>query len=122
MLDKCRCDKCGGEWSILGKTCEEIIHICAAEPGIMQKAANFGKALGSHAVNGFRKCTEEEIQERFKICQSNECGYFKKTGENNGVCTHTKCGCNLGNEQRFLNKLGWANQECPIKKWLKKGV
>jgi hypothetical protein len=29
------------------------------------------------------------------------------------------CGCNVNNKKIFMNKLAWADQECPDKKWLK---
>ncbi len=33
----------------------------------------------------------------------------------NNKCS--KCGCNCNNNKKFLNKLAWADQECPIGKW-----
>jgi hypothetical protein len=27
------------------------------------------------------------------------------------------CGCNLNKKQIFMNKLAWADQECPVGKW-----
>jgi hypothetical protein len=29
------------------------------------------------------------------------------------------CGCNLSKKKVFLNKLAWADQECPLGKWKK---
>lgn len=29
------------------------------------------------------------------------------------------CGCNVNNKKIFLNKLAWADQECPLGKWKK---
>jgi hypothetical protein len=29
------------------------------------------------------------------------------------------CGCAISNKKIFLNKLAWADQECPIGKWKK---
>ena len=27
------------------------------------------------------------------------------------------CGCNLSRKKIFMNKLAWADQECPLSKW-----
>lgn len=27
------------------------------------------------------------------------------------------CGCNVNRKKVFLNKLAWADQECPLGKW-----
>ena len=32
------------------------------------------------------------------------------------------CGCNINTKKKFMNKLAWADQECPIGKWKKIGV
>ena len=29
------------------------------------------------------------------------------------------CGCNVNGKKVFLNKLAWADQECPLGKWKK---
>jgi hypothetical protein len=29
------------------------------------------------------------------------------------------CGCNVNTKKVFLNKLAWADQECPLGKWKK---
>jgi hypothetical protein len=31
------------------------------------------------------------------------------------------CGCNINTKKIFMNKLAWADQECPIGKWGKIG-
>ena len=70
----------------------------------------------NHELKGRPQCTEDEINERFNICKN--CEMFRSDGES-GVCTHIKCGCNINKKQIYLNKLAWADQECPIKKWKK---
>jgi hypothetical protein len=71
----------------------------------------FGIAAISHALKGNPTCTQEEINHRLSICK--QCKHF--TGNH---CL--KCGCNCGNNpKKYLNKLAWADQECPIKKWCK---
>lgn len=83
-------------------------------PPFSTRVFNFAKAAIKHAVNGSPQCTEEEIQERLKICKN--CELFKPRGDG-GVCSHENCGCNLKSQQIYLNKLAWADQECPLKKW-----
>ena len=75
-----------------------------------QRLANFVKALAAHIAAGMPTVSQEVIDARLEHCKV--CKLF--TGE---VCTHEKCGCNVGDKQKFLNKLAWADQECPIGKW-----
>lgn len=78
------------------------------KPTLVDKAINFSKAAIQHAMKGSPKCTDEEINTRYNICQS--CEYFQ-----NQTCK--LCGCNLVRERIYMNKLAWADQSCPIKKW-----
>ena len=86
-------------------------------PGPIRRAANFAKAGAKHICSGSPKASLAVIQERFAICAG--CDSFQPTGEGTGLCTEITCGCNLANDKRPVNKLGWADQECPlaIKKW-----
>jgi len=72
----------------------------------------FLKSLLFHVYAGFPKSSKEEILYRYKICQS--CDMFNKKDEQCLVC-----GCNVNTRKIFLNKLAWADQECPLKKWSK---
>lgn len=76
----------------------------------MARIVNFGAALVKHVESGMEKRSDEEIKEIFKICES--CPLYK-----NGVCSHSSCGCNISNKNRFLNKIAWKDQHCPISKW-----
>lgn len=76
------------------------------------KIKTFLKSLVFHIYSGFPKASKEEIEKRWTIC--NSCEYFSK---NENLCNI--CGCNLSNKKEFLNKLAWADQECPIHKWKK---
>lgn len=86
-------------------------------PGLFKKVVNFSRAATSHLVKGSPQATDEQVAERFAICQ--ECvEYFKPTSEGQGRCTHPSCGCPLkpvGLTGR--NKLRWADQACPIGRW-----
>ena len=77
-------------------------------PSLPKKLKNFALSAIKHAVNGMPTCTQEEINERLEICKG--CKWFR-----GGRCA--KCGCACGNNKKFLNKLAWADQKCPIGKW-----
>lgn len=79
-------------------------------PSTMQKIKNFAGALAGHVKTGMKMCTEEQIDKRFSICQ--QCEFFV-----NNTCN--KCGCPLVREKKFISKLAWADQECPVGKWKK---
>jgi uncharacterized paraquat-inducible protein A len=72
----------------------------------------FLKSLWFHIWLGFPKSSQKEINERYNICLS-----CKDFDSKNSQCTI--CGCNINNKKIFLNKLAWADQECPIGKWKK---
>ena len=74
------------------------------------KIKTFLKSLWFHIWSGFPKSTQKEIDRRWGICIS--CDQFDK--ENNQCSI---CGCNLSQKKEFMNKLAWADQECPIKRW-----
>lgn len=84
-------------------------------PGLFRKAGNFFKAAVHHVAHGRPTTTLEVIQERFAICAG--CNSFMEVTENDGRCMELKCGCNLSRTRLAANKLAWADQECPLKKW-----
>lgn len=87
-------------------------------PNLLKRLANFGTAAVNHALKGNPTVSEEVMKERLAICKG--CELFKPNGnEAGGVCTHSSCGCNIQDNLNYLNKIAWADQECPIKKWLK---
>ena len=79
---------------------------------ILTKIKNFIKSLAFHIWAGFPKANAKEIDYRYQICFN--CEEFIKQENMCGIC-----GCNITNKKQFLNKLAWADQECPLKKWLK---
>lgn len=72
----------------------------------------FLKSLFWHINNGLPKSSLTVIQNRFAICIN--CDSYS---HEHGQCM--QCGCNINNKKTFLNKLAWADQECPLKKWHK---
>ena len=82
---------------------------------IFLKIKIFLKSLFFHVWSGFPKSTQSEIFQRFSICQ--QCEEFNSTKMECSVC-----GCSINTKKKFMNKLAWADQECPIGKWKKIGV
>lgn len=80
--------------------------------GMPTKIKNFTKSLVRHVPSGSRLCSDDTIQKRFDICKLCELFDAKKS-----VCK--ECGCSLKATHNFLNKLAWADEECPIGKWFK---
>lgn len=84
-------------------------------PPTITRVKNFTKAAVAHFTAGSPTCTQEEIDARFEICKA--CPLFISKNDGVGVCGHQNCGCNITNTITYLNKLGWADQKCPIDKW-----
>lgn len=76
------------------------------------KIQTFLKSLWWHIYAGFPKSTQAEIDYRYNICIACE-----KFNQQKSECK--VCGCSISKKKRFLNKLAWADQECPIDKWPK---
>lgn len=77
-----------------------------------RRIVTFAKSLWFHLYSGCPKSTKPQIQERYNICLS--CPEFDKK-----FSQCTICGCSISNKKVFLNKLAWADQECPLEKWKK---
>ena len=77
-------------------------------PSLSKRFKNFTVSAIKHIAKGMPTCTQEEIDERLEICKG--CKWF-----NGESCR--KCGCVCNNNKKFLNKLAWADQKCPLDKW-----
>jgi len=73
-------------------------------PPLWKRAWNFVSASTQHLNAGRPKCSEEQIQARLAICEA--CDLFD--GKH---CR--ECGCACNGTSNFMNKLAWADQECP---------
>lgn len=79
-----------------------------------QKAATFAKSAARHVAAGMPQATDEQVAERFAICQV--CPHFSAKGEGQGECA--KCGCGLkAVGVSGLNKLRWLGEKCPVGRW-----
>lgn len=77
---------------------------------LLIRLKTFCKSLFFHVWNGFPKTTRSEILDRYSICI--ECTEFNRTKSECNIC-----GCAISKDSKFLNKLAWADQECPLGKW-----
>lgn len=81
-------------------------------PHLLIRVKNFSLHAIAHFCNGMPTCLQSQIDERLAICKA--CPLYNQEAE---ICTHEKCGCGVGRQQKFLNKLAWADQECPDGRW-----
>jgi hypothetical protein len=81
-----------------------------AKPGLSlpQKVANFARSAARHVAAGMPRATDEQVAERFAICQG--CEHF-----DGRACR--QCGCPVVRERQFVSKLSWAGESCPVGKW-----
>jgi predicted RNA-binding Zn-ribbon protein involved in translation (DUF1610 family) len=88
-------------------------------PSLIKRSKNLSKAIAKHMRTGRRHCTDEQKEARFQQCSSNECGLFLAKGKKGtaGVCAHEDCGCIIRSRGKFLDKLSWADSECPEGYW-----
>lgn len=77
-------------------------------PSLLTKVKNFLTALYKHLVSGAKRTSATERQRRYDICAG--CEFF-----DGNACT--KCGCPISRQARFVSKLDWSDQHCPIDKW-----
>ena len=82
-------------------------------PNLLKQLANFGTEFAKHVANGTPRATRIEILESFRICSGCD-RYSDLTGQ----CGECGCYVNLALHCENLNKLAWADQECPIGKWV----
>lgn len=79
---------------------------------MFRKFQTFIKSLFWHIAKGLPKSGKTNILARYKICV--ECSEYNNTDK---ICN--QCGCNISDKNIFMNKLAWADQECPLGKWKK---
>lgn len=77
-------------------------------PDVLSRLASFGKAVWRRVRRWGDNRTEAEVAAIFAICE--ECPHLTDRG-----CA--KCGCRVSRESKWLNKLRWRSEHCPIGKW-----
>jgi cytochrome c553 len=80
----------------------------AQSVSLLQKAANFAASAAAHVAAGMPQASEDEVARRFAICEG--CEHF-----DGQACR--QCGCPVVREKKFLSKLSWAGESCPVGKW-----
>lgn len=84
----------------------------ASGPSRLRRAANFAKAAAKHELRGRPKADQATIDARLAICHA--CPFYRPGQE---ACGHKQCGCGVSSKQKYLNKLAWADQQCPDGRW-----
>jgi|688.fasta_scaffold155374_3 hypothetical protein len=85
------------------------VFVRGAEPlSFAQKAKNFAKSAISHVSAGLPMCSDEEVLRRHDICLG--CEHYQDN-------TCAQCGCPITRNRKFISKLSWAGESCPVGKW-----
>lgn len=77
-------------------------------PSRSRQLVSFVGAMLRHIVTGCPVTTTHARQLRLAICRA--CSYY-----DGSRCS--KCGCGVKTHAAFIDKLGWAEQRCPVGKW-----
>ena len=77
-----------------------------SEPGLLRKAANFGKAVVKHFSDGGKHVTDGVYLARLAVCAN--CPSLDPVKLR---CKERTCGC------RLKTKARWRSETCPLKKW-----
>ena len=116
-----KCIACGYEMRARSADPRKVHRVCGMPdnrpPGWGQKLANFSIAAIKHVYRGSPSCADEEIADRHAICKG--CHLFEPEADNPevGRCSHASCGCKVYGVAKFVSKLAWRDQTCPLEKW-----
>jgi hypothetical protein len=121
------CVLCGRPRRLPATVGRAVVRTCTAgkaaryePPRFLKKLANFTRAALSHALAGAPTCSDEQIRERLTICRG--CEHFIPDSDNPEIGECSQCGCPASDRlPKFVSKLAWADQECPVGKWPKLG-
>ncbi len=75
-------------------------------PGLLRKAANFGKAVVKHVADGGKHVSDEVYLARLSVCAN--CPSLDPVKLR---CKERTCGC------RLKTKARWRSESCPLNKW-----
>lgn len=112
-----KCKNCGTELKFSEYQLSSPVFVCSMSIkkqkdetflSFIGKIKNFAMATIDHVRLGMPTCTDDTIEKRYEICT--KCEYF-----DNSSCK--LCGCGLHRNRRFVSKLAWSDQKCPINKW-----
>lgn len=77
-------------------------------PAFVTRLVNFTRSTVRHILHGLPTVSAETLNYRWSYC--GPCEYHR-----DGACA--KCGCKAKGEKQLVNKLQWAGESCPEKKW-----
>lgn len=109
------CNKCG--ISLYSTDGQPPIFVCKSHtsqmikestPSFIDKIKNFVQATKEHIKSGAKLADDKTIEQRYSTCQT--CEFFIKQS-----CS--KCGCPIFANKKYISKLSWAEQGCPVNKW-----
>jgi hypothetical protein len=75
-------------------------------PGLIRKAANFGKAVVKHVADGGKHVSDEVYLARLSVCAN-----CQSLDPERMRCLEKSCGC------RLKVKARWRSESCPQGKW-----
>ena len=75
-------------------------------PGLLRKAANFGKAVVKHVADGGKHVSDEVYLARLSVCAN-----CPSLDPERMRCLEKSCGC------RLKVKARWRSEACPLGKW-----
>jgi hypothetical protein len=75
-------------------------------PGLLRKAANFGKAVVKHVADGGKHVSDEVYLARLSVCAN-----CPSLDPERMRCMEKTCGC------RLKVKARWRSESCPLGKW-----
>jgi hypothetical protein len=120
--DLFKCENCGYVTKY-GSAHRECVYIHQPQyepsgPSLTRRIINFAKSAINHELAGRPIVSEEVLKSRLSICNLCPSNLFKRISPTEGLCTHETCGCNITDHQTYLNKVAWADQQCPMGHWL----
>lgn len=78
----------------------------ARDPGLAQRAVNFGRAVVRHVADGGQHVDDATYEARLAVCRS--CASCDTA---HMICREPACGCYLQIKAR------WRSEDCPLRQW-----
>ena len=107
-----KCSKCGIEISTNDGDAPifpcSAIDIDSDQPDFIKELRGLSTDILDKTINNEDIASVDEIERRFKICES--CEFFK-----NSICS--QCGCPVNRTRNYINKLSLVNEQCPMNRW-----
>ena len=79
-------------------------------PSVLETSGKFREGCRTAIFRPACRRVRSRSTARLAICK--RCPLF-----DGSICRHADCGCRISQQRKFLNKLAWADQSCPLGKW-----